>query len=69
MSRYRYLDVLRGFAMLGILPANLPLMALPIFHSRAEGAPFGDTLGSHATAMLVEHKFITLFCVLFGAGI
>ena len=69
MTRYRYLDILRGVATLGILPANLPLLAMPIFLTWRDGDGFADSLGFHATTALVEHKFLTLFCVLFGTGI
>jgi len=69
MNRYRYLDVLRGFAILGIFPANLPLFATPIMHSQRTTNDFTDMLGHYAMEVFIEHKFISLFCVLFGAGI
>lgn len=69
MNRYRFLDVLRGFAMLGIFPGNLPFFALPIAHAERDTGGIWDMIGGHATTMFIEHKFITLFCVLFGVGI
>lgn len=72
-DRYVSLDALRGFALLGILLINIQLFAMP----QATGAnptAFGDLTGANFLAWLFSHvfaeqKFMTLFTVLFGAGI
>ncbi|WP_238386781.1 DUF418 domain-containing protein [Natrialba swarupiae] len=67
------LDALRGFALLGILVINVWLFAMP---SAVDKNPvvFGDLTGANYAAWFVSHvffevKFMTLFTVLFGAGI
>ncbi len=42
-ERHRYLDLLRGFALLGILPANIPAFALP---AMAEESPAAVSRGA-----------------------
>ncbi len=73
-QRIALLDVLRGFAVLGILLANIPFMAM----AGAITDPYGRYLGgnhwtdhvSHAFVFLfADTKFITLFSTLFGAGL
>ncbi len=72
-GRIAALDVLRGVAILGILPANLPSFALPAsvaddavrFMSPAPGEAVAFGL-LHA---LVSEKFVTLFALLFGVGL
>lgn len=67
------LDVLRGFAVLGILVMNIQSFAMP---SAAYTNPtaYGDLTGVNlltwaASHLLVDQKFMTLFSFLFGAGI
>ena len=67
------LDVLRGFALLGILIMNIQLFAMPdaaYFNPTAygdlDGANFYVWLGSR---LLADQKFMTIFSMLFGAGI
>lgn len=67
------LDALRGFALLGILVINVWLFGMP---SAVDKNPvvFGDLTGPNYAAWFVSHvffevKFMTLFTVLFGAGI
>ena len=72
-NRIVSLDALRGFALLGILVINVWLFAMP---SAVDKNPviFGDLTGFNYIAWFVSHvffevKFMTLFTVLFGAGI
>lgn len=67
------LDVLRGFAVLGILVMNIQSFAMP---SAAYTNPtaYGDLTGANlftwaASHLLVDEKFMTLFSLLFGAGV
>jgi uncharacterized protein len=72
MARIRYLDVLRGVALLGILPANIVLFALPLTAGspmQEAEAPVGDVAAYVVTHLLFDYKFITLFSLLFGVGI
>jgi uncharacterized protein len=70
-ERNQLIDVLRGFAVLGILMANLEgwiTFALP----PEQGARLITSPADQATlvflSLFVENKFITLFCLLFGYG-
>src|ERR1700752_4412151 len=72
-ERIRAIDVLRGFALLGILPMNIIAFAhvqkayeIPIVAGRFSGADFIVWLSSH---FLFDGKMVTLFSVLFGAGL
>ena len=71
-DRYVILDILRGFALLGICMANFPEFSLYTFQS-------AERLGSMCSAgidrilryllyVFVDGKFYTLFSVLFGIG-
>ena len=67
------LDVLRGFALLGILLINIWVFSMP-FAVLQNPTVYGDLTGLNYGAWLVSHvfaqqKFITLFTLLFGAGI
>ncbi len=67
------LDALRGFALLGILIINIQVFSMPevvLFNPTA----YGDFNGANYLAWLfgeifARQKFITLFTVLFGAGV
>lgn len=67
------LDALRGFALLGILIINIRVFSMPevvLFNPTA----YGDFTGANFWAWFLGHvfarqKFITLFTVLFGAGV
>lgn len=67
------LDVLRGFAILGILMMNVQSFGLPIMSSVTPSIAGGlDGVGLHAwllTHTFFEFKFMSLFSILFGAGI
>src|SRR5437773_5749076 len=67
------MDVLRGFALLGILVMNIQSFAMigavydnPTAHGNLNGANFLVWLLSH---LLADQKFISIFSMLFGAGI
>ena len=67
------LDALRGFALLGILIINVRVFSMPevvllnpTAYGDFSGANYWSWFGGH---LLAEGKFITLFTVLFGAGI
>ncbi len=67
------IDVLRGFALLGILVMNIQLFAMvqaayanPTAHGDLKGANLLVWLFSH---LLADQKFISIFSMLFGAGI
>lgn len=67
------LDALRGFALLGILVINIWYFSMPMGGGMYPPA-FGDFTGANYAAWLLSHvffelKFITLFTVMFGAGI
>ncbi|MCA8955392.1 MAG: DUF418 domain-containing protein [Planctomycetes bacterium] len=62
-ERLPFLDALRGFALLGILVANIRGMPC----STPPTAPIADTVGFYAT-WLLEGKFYSLFSFLFGIG-
>lgn len=71
-GRVRYLDVLRGVALLGILPVNMPLFALPVTAASepawVTGGALREQVAFHATRFVFEMKFVTLFSLLFGVG-
>ena len=72
-GRIESIDVLRGFALLGILIVNIQAFAMPeaaYFNPTA----YGDLHGANfavwlATHLLAQEKFMTIFSMLFGAGI
>src|SRR3546814_16300502 len=71
-QRLELLDALRGFALAGVLAANLEAFSLYYFLSPA-GAVAPPTFAADrwlapATDLLVSAKFITLFSILFGIG-
>src|SRR5208282_185692 len=72
-ERIASIDVLRGFALLGILPMNIQYFSMI---SAAYGNPtaYGDLHGANYWVWLLCHvladqKFMTIFSMLFGAGI
>ena len=72
-ERIDALDVLRGFALLGILVMNIQMFAMPdaaYFNPTA----YGDLEGTNFqvwlwSRLLADQKFMTIFSMLFGAGI
>jgi len=61
-SRIEVVDALRGFALLGVLLANVPYSTDPSMASVFDG-----TLG-FLSDLLISKKFITIFSILFGFG-
>ena len=72
-ERIDAIDVLRGFALLGILLMNVQSFAMPqaaYFNPTAYGELKGANLNVWvAVRMLADQKFMTIFSMLFGAGI
>lgn len=69
-ERLLVIDVLRGFALLGILLANLELMSAPLF-ARVLDPPAAGTVDAwviQTLTLLVHGKFFTLYALLFGVG-
>src|SRR5438876_3704059 len=71
-ERLPSLDLLRGLAILAILPANIPWFLGP--SSMGEGPRAGiDSWADRAavawTMFFVDGKFITMLAILFGAGL
>ncbi len=72
-ERVESLDVLRGFALLGILVMNIQLFAMPQA-AYSNPSAWGDLSGANYLVWLVGHlltdqKMMTIFSMLFGAGI
>lgn len=72
-ERIPALDVLRGLALLGILQVNLYAFALPAAPSddavRFMSPAPTEALAHGVVSALFQEKFITLFALLFGAGL
>lgn len=67
------LDVLRGFALLGILLMNIQAFAMPAA-AYINPYAYGDMEGGNLVVWLMSHvladqKFMALFSMLFGAGV
>src|SRR5712692_3063027 len=72
-ERIASLDVLRGLAVLGILVMNIQSFAM-IEAAYSNPTAFGDLKGANYLVWLLSHvladqKFMTIFAMLFGAGI
>ncbi len=72
-ERFELFDVLRGIAMLGIFAVNLWSFSMPMAAYMNPSA-YGSMEGLNGAAWWVVHvffdtKFITLFSLLFGAGL
>jgi uncharacterized protein len=67
------LDALRGFAVLGILFVNMPFFSMPVaLAAGAKGlvdAPAMEEMSWAIVEILVKYKFLSLFSLLFGAGL
>jgi uncharacterized protein len=73
-DREVFMDVLRGFAILGILIANLTMGGLSLYsaNTKQTGAflwPDLDHKLSFLYAMFIDGKFYSIFSLLFGWGI
>ncbi len=72
-ERIRALDLLRGFAVLGILYMNIQSFSMP-FSAYMNPSSYGDLRGGNlavwlAGRILVDQKFLSMFAILFGGGI
>ena len=72
-QRIASLDVLRGFALLGILVMNIQAFAMP-FCAYMNPTSFGDLEGINRAVwgfghLFFDMKFMSLFSMLFGAGV
>jgi uncharacterized protein len=70
-ERIDLIDVLRGFAVFGILMVNMPLMFEPItamFDGLPEDAPLADEVFKNFILVFFTGKFYLLFSSLFGFG-
>jgi uncharacterized protein len=72
-DRIAALDVLRGFALLGILVMNIQFYSMP-GAAYMNPTAYGDLTGANRAVWMVSHvlfdqKFMTIFSLLFGAGI
>lgn len=72
-ERYPSLDILRGFAVLGILLMNIQSFSM-IEAAYINPAAYGDLTGINKWTWIFSHvladqKFLSLFSILFGAGI
>jgi uncharacterized protein len=68
-ERLASLDLIRGVAILAILPANLVQFSGPAFGNQPVFATPLDHVVSAVILLLVDVKFITLLSILFGAGL
>jgi uncharacterized protein len=70
-ERIALLDVLRGFAIFGILLFNMSFFSAPLYLQMA-GMEWGSGTGDRATELLIrffiQGKFYSLFSFLFGLG-
>jgi len=72
-ERIDNLDIIRGVALLGILIMNVQVFSM-IVAAYTNPTSFGDLTGSNFVVYYLSHifadqKFMTLFSILFGAGI
>ena len=72
-ERIRSLDLLRGFALLGILIMNIQSFSM-VGAAYVNPTAYGDLSGGNGWVYILSHvladnKFMTLFAMLFGAGI
>ncbi|MGH9793893.1 MAG: DUF418 domain-containing protein [Candidatus Acidiferrales bacterium] len=71
-ERIELLDVLRGFALFGVLTANLVWVATDFAVTPAQMAELNsvpvDTVATYLVDFFIDWKFYTLFSFLFGLG-
>lgn len=69
-ERIQFLDILRGFAIFGILAVNIVGFASPAFFPGyvTEHTTEWDRLANDVMLLLAEGKFYTIFSFLFGLG-
>ena len=65
------IDILRGFALLGVIVANLTgfiTFALPDDQVALLTNTKADKIAEHFLMLFIDNKFITIFSLLFGYG-
>ena len=70
-ERIQIVDILRGFALFGILLVNMALFSYPfqsILFPAAPAMPWYDCAATWLIHLLAEGKFYALFSLLFGLG-
>ena len=72
-ERIQSLDILRGFAVLGILIMNIQSFSMP-GSAYSNPLAYGDLTGINKLVWIVSHiladqKFMNIFSILYGAGI
>jgi uncharacterized protein len=71
-ERIKIVDIIRGFALLGILSVNMALFSSPIMYIQAAGIELWDHTWDKwtqvAISFLAEGKFYPMFSFLFGLG-
>ncbi|MHC4975823.1 MAG: DUF418 domain-containing protein [Planctomycetota bacterium] len=71
-ERHEIIDIVRGFALFGVLVANWVYITqfIAITDEQREGMPTAqlDTLAAFLTGVFIDGKFFTLFSMLFGLG-
>src|SRR5262252_5749758 len=71
-ERIQVIDILRGYALLGILMVNMAFYSQPIvvpFLGEPASASAADRVAEHAIKWFAEGKFFSLFSMLFGIGL
>ncbi len=73
-ERIQSIDVLRGFALMGILGINIQGFSMPWSTVEANPASYGDMNGINFivwlfTYLFVNMKMMNIFSMLFGAGL
>ncbi|MCL1635672.1 DUF418 domain-containing protein [Luteimonas sp. SX5] len=71
-ERYDLVDALRGFALCGVLLANLSAFSLYEYLAQPAQAALPtadfDRIAKHALQWMLTHKAVTVFSILFGFG-
>src|SRR5690554_3009845 len=76
-ERVEEIDIIRGFALFGVLLVNVAMFNTTLFSKAVSSAPlsnplglanFGDRLGAIFIQIFAEGKFYTIFSMLFGLG-
>lgn len=69
--RVQFIDVLRGVALCGIFPVNLPYFAMPVEYvdTQFRALESIDRWAQLFTGSFFTFRFITLFSFLFGVGL
>ncbi|MFP4440355.1 MAG: DUF418 domain-containing protein [Chloroflexaceae bacterium] len=71
-ERIAIVDILRGFAIFGILLVNMMIFAAPVYQFVLETSPWPGPVNQAAASFIrftAEGKFFTMFSLLFGLGL